>query len=147
MKDLIPITLILSFTFLVPAHPGSPIHQMCLKQQYVHTVQPSHLVNGTDRQKDGLQHCFIQYGGGIINNDYISFLFNSLFSRTSWVSRHQKGKPLWISMKQVIMGWQWHQLDHMQVICISLQTDITMSVPYHSVFKGRMPFLLPNQGH
>jgi len=21
------------------------------------------------------------------------------------------------------MGWQWHQLDHMQVICTSLQTD------------------------
>ena len=21
------------------------------------------------------------------------------------------------------MGWQWHQLDHMQIICISLQTD------------------------
>jgi len=21
------------------------------------------------------------------------------------------------------MGWQWHQLDHMQTICISLQTD------------------------
>jgi len=22
-----------------------------------------------------------------------------------------------------MMGWQWHQLDHMQIICISLQTD------------------------
>ena len=22
-----------------------------------------------------------------------------------------------------MMGWQWHQLDHMQVICTSLQTD------------------------
>jgi len=22
-----------------------------------------------------------------------------------------------------MMGWQWHQLDHMQTICISLQTD------------------------
>jgi len=20
-------------------------------------------------------------------------------------------------------GWQWHQLDHMQIICASLQTD------------------------
>jgi len=20
-------------------------------------------------------------------------------------------------------GWQWHQLDHMQIICTSLQTD------------------------
>jgi len=22
------------------------------------------------------------------------------------------------------MGWQWHQLDHMQTICTSLQADI-----------------------
>jgi len=25
-------------------------------------------------------------------------------------------------MKQEMMGWQWHQLDHMQIICTSLQT-------------------------
>jgi len=35
--------------------------------------------------------------------------FNGLFSRTTWVSQHQKGKkPLWILMKQEMMGWQWH---------------------------------------
>jgi len=32
-------------------------------------------------------------------------------------------KPIWILMKQEIMGWQWHQLDHMQIICTLLQTD------------------------
>jgi len=26
-------------------------------------------------------------------------------------------------MKQEMMGWQWHHLDHMQTICTSLQTD------------------------
>jgi len=26
-------------------------------------------------------------------------------------------------MKQEMMVWQWHQLDHMQIICTSLQTD------------------------
>jgi len=26
-------------------------------------------------------------------------------------------------MKQEMMGWQWHQLDHMQIICTLLQTD------------------------
>ena len=26
-------------------------------------------------------------------------------------------------MKQEMMGWQRHQLDHMQIICTSLQTD------------------------
>jgi len=49
-------------------------------------------------------------------------LFNGHFSRTTWKTWHQKGKPFWILMKQRKMGWQWHQLDHMQVICILLQT-------------------------
>jgi len=26
-------------------------------------------------------------------------------------------------MKQEMMGWQWYQLDHMQIMCLSLQTD------------------------
>jgi len=42
--------------------------------------------------------------------------FNSLFSRTTWVSRHQKGTPFWILLEQEIMGWQWHVLHLMQII-------------------------------
>jgi len=49
--------------------------------------------------------------------------FNSLFSRTTWVSRHQKGKLFWVLLEQEVMGWQWHQLDHMQIICTSHKTD------------------------
>jgi len=49
--------------------------------------------------------------------------FNRPFSRTTWVSWHHKGKPLWILLEQEMMGWHWHQLDHMQIICTSLQTD------------------------
>jgi len=41
-------------------------------------------------------------------------------------------------------AWHWHQMDDMQIICTSLQTD-NHAVPHHSVFKGRMPFLPPNQ--
>jgi len=26
-------------------------------------------------------------------------------------------------LKQETMGWQWHQLDHMQITCTTLQTD------------------------
>jgi len=26
-------------------------------------------------------------------------------------------------LAQEMMAWQWHQLDHMQIICTSLQTD------------------------
>jgi len=70
-------------------------------------------------------------------------LFHALFSRTTWVSRHQKGKPFWILLEQEMMGWQWLQLDHMQIICTSLQTDNHTST-HHSIFTGRMPFLPPN---
>jgi len=35
----------------------------------------------------------------------------------------RKVKPVWILMKQGMMRWQWNQLDHMQIICTSLQTD------------------------
>jgi len=31
-------------------------------------------------------------------------------------------KPIWILMKQEMMGWQRHQLDH-KIICTLLQTD------------------------
>jgi len=39
------------------------------------------------------------------------------------------------------MRWQWHQLDHMQIIWTSLQTDNHAT----QVFTGRMHFLPPNQ--
>jgi len=32
--------------------------------------------------------------------------FNSLSSRTTWVSLHEKGKPFWILLEQEMMGWQ-----------------------------------------
>jgi len=32
-------------------------------------------------------------------------------------------KPVWISTKQQMMGRRWHQLDHTQINCTSLQTD------------------------
>ena len=48
---------------------------------------------------------------------------NGLFSRTTWVSWHQKGKRFWILLNQQMTGWQWHQLVHMQIICTALHTD------------------------
>jgi len=32
----------------------------------------------------------------------------------------RKVKPIWILRRQEMVGWQWHQLDHMQIICTSL---------------------------
>jgi len=60
-----------------------------------------------------------------VSLDFTTLLhpFNGLFSRTTSVTRHHKGKPFWILLEQEVMGWQCHQLDHMQIICTSLQTD------------------------
>jgi len=44
-----------------------------------------------------------------------------------------------------MIGYQWHQLDHMQITCTSLQTGNHTSTSTLSFFTGRMPFLSPNQ--
>jgi len=53
-------------------------------------------------------------------------LFNSLFSRTTCVSWYQKGKTS-LDLNEAkdggVLWWKWRQLDHMQTICTSLQTD------------------------
>ena len=74
---------------------------------------------------------------------------NGLFSRTTWVSRYQKGETS-LNLNEVrydgVWGWQWHQLDHMQTICTSLQTDNHTNVR-HSIFAGGMLFVTLNQEH
>ena len=68
----------------------------------------------------------------------------AFFSRTTWVSRHQKGKPFWILLKQEMMGGiSW-------TICKSFaphSRQITMPVPIIQFFTDRMLFLFltPNQ--
>ena len=54
--------------------------------------------------------------------------FNGLFSRTTWVSRYQKGKTNLDFTGARDSEWQWHQLGHMHV-CTSLQTDNHASTP------------------
>jgi len=48
------------------------------------------------------------------------------FSWTTWIIRYQKGETS-LGLNQArddgVWGWQWHQLDHMQTFCTSLQTD------------------------
>jgi len=61
-------------------------------------------------------------------------------SRTTWVTCTRKVKPIWI-----LMGWQWHQLDHMLIICTSFQTDNPASTSSLKFFTGRMLFLTPSQ--
>ena len=59
---------------------------------------------------------------------------NGPMSRTTQVSRYQKGKTNLDFTGARDGEWQWHQLGHMQV-CTSLL----------SVCLSRMPFLSPNQ--
>jgi len=46
-----------------------------------------------------------------------------------------------------LLGWQWHQLDHMQTNSTSIQTDnhTNTSSVITQFFTGRMLFLTPNQ--
>ena len=80
----------------------------------------------------------------LIVSNKANSLFNGLLYRTTWVSRHKQVKPLWILKKQEMMGWQWYQLDHMQIICTSLQTDNHASTS-SLIFTGWVLFLMPNQ--
>jgi len=71
--------------------------------------------------------------------------FNGSFSGTTRVSRYQKGKPIWILLKQEAVscsGISW-------AICksASRSRQITTPAPHHSSFTGRMPFLPPNRQH
>jgi len=54
-------------------------------------------------------------------------------SRTTRVSRYQKGKTNLDFTEARDSEWHWHQLGYMQV-CTSLQTDNHASSTHHSVF-------------
>jgi len=70
--------------------------------------------------------------------------FNGLFYRTTWVSGNKKINHsgfYWSERWWGSSGISW-------TICKSFAAhtrQITTPVPHHSVFTGRMPFLLPNQ--
>jgi len=51
-------------------------------------------------------------------------------SRTTWVSQCQVDESFWVLMKQVMTGWQWHQLEDMQIICALLHilTDYSCAI-------------------
>ena len=57
--------------------------------------------------------------------------------RRSTKHHSDKGQNL---MPQEMMGWQWHQLDHMQIICTSLLT-----ASHYIIYTGQMLFLTRNQ--
>jgi len=42
-----------------------------------------------------------------------------------------------------VLGWQWHQLDHMQTICTSLQTDNHTNIITHFYRSATLPGAQP----
>ena len=62
------------------------------------------------------------------NNDINTHPFNGPLSRTTRVSRYQKGTTNLDFTEARDSEWQWQQLGHMQV-CTSLQTDNHASTP------------------
>ena len=60
--------------------------------------------------------------------------FNGPLSRTTRVSRYQKGKTNLDFTEARDSEWQWHQLGHMQV-CTSLQTNNHGSTPPPSFYR------------
>jgi len=68
--------------------------------------------------------------------------FNGPLSRTTQVSRYQKGKNNMDFTEARDSEWQWHQLGHMQV-CTSLQTHNHVSTPPLSFLQAGCPSCCP----
>jgi len=68
--------------------------------------------------------------------------FNSPLSRTTRVSRYQKGKTNLDFTEARDREWQWHQLGHMQVFT-SLQTDNQASTPPLRFLQAGYPSCRP----
>ena len=71
-----------------------------------------------------------------------TYPFNGPFSRTTWVSRYQKGKTNLDFTEAKDSEWQWHQLGHMQV-CTLLQTDNHTNTPPLSFLQAGCPSCRP----
>ena len=72
--------------------------------------------------------------------------FNGLFSRTTWASQYQRQNQSGFKWSKRLWGFgmKWHQLDHMQTICTSLQTDNQASTPPLSFLQaGCLPAAQP----
>ena len=68
--------------------------------------------------------------------------FNGPLSRTTRVSRYQKGETNLDFTEARDSEWHWHQLGHMQV-CTSLQTDNHASTPPLSFLQAGCPSCHP----
>jgi len=105
--------------------------------QFSHFLD-SLLLTGVKNQKSVLVKTSDRY------LDYYTHL--TVSSRTTWVRRYQKGKTsLYLneSRNVWVLGWQWHQLDHIQTVCSSPKTENHTNT--RPIFTGLMLFLMPSQ--
>jgi len=99
---------------------------------------------GPEQKKQCSSNSVLLLGNGNTHTHTNTHPFNGPLSRTTQVSRYQKGKTNLDFTEARDSERQWRQLGHTQ-ICTSLQTDNHASTPPLSFFTGRMPFLPPNQ--
>jgi len=90
--------------------------------------------------------CGYHYNVFVLFNEFILYYTTPRLmasSSTTWVSRYQKGKTsldLNEARDYEFLGWQWHQLDHMQTICTSLRTDNHTNTSSLNFYR---PYALP----
>jgi len=78
----------------------------------------------------------------LLNNNNNNNTRLTALSRTTQVSRYQKGKANMEFTEARDSEWQWHQLGHMQV-CTSLQTDNHASTAPLSFLQAGCPSCMP----
>ena len=84
------------------------------------------------------KHTF--WDGWSIHTQQNNTPFNGFFSRTTWASWYQKGKTslnLNEARNDEALGWQWHQLGHMQTNCTLLQTDNHTNTSSLNFYRAR----------
>ena len=137
---------------LGPRRPPLSIDISCMpaRQSAANPCTPllrsNNVTDGRTDTRPFHRHCPAYYADSVdnVNNHHITWRkrspisslilkqhtqpFNGLFSRTTWVSRYQKGKTNLDFTGARDSEWQWHQLGHMHV-CTSLQTDNHASTP------------------
>ena len=146
MAQLIPLPLTVfcfskiqtGFTFLVPAHPGSS-GQRAVKRVYVVLTNKDVSLIMRGRLYSSCVRSSMLHGS---ETWPVLLPFNGLFSRTTWVSRYQKGKNNLDFTGARDSEWQWHQLGRMQV-CTSLQTDNHTSTPPLCFLQAGCPSCRP----
>jgi len=81
--------------------------------------------------------------------DYYYYYYTNLTasSRTTWVCQYQIDKTsldLNEARDDRVLGWQWHQLDHMQTVCTLLQTDYHTNTSSLNFYRpGALPDVQP----